>query len=94
MNADQQCSSYDSDSVLDCILDTHSSENDGRTFRLTNCTGKELVKTLSDCADINITEARIDLKRTNAEDVSDEVEASHCQLNCSYFAEKKPGGSC
>ena len=84
VNVDQHCSSLDSGSVLDCILDTHSSQNDGKAFRLTNCTGNELVKTLSD-----ITEARMDLKGTNAEDANAEAEASHCQLNCSYFAEEK-----
>ena len=48
------------------------------------------MKPLSDCTDINITDSGMDLKGTNAEDVNDEVEASHCQLNCSYFAEKNP----
>ena len=76
VNADQHCSSHDSGSVVDCILDTHSSENYGKTFRLTNCIGNELVKTLSDCTDMNITEAKMDLKGTNAEDVNHEVEAS------------------
>ena len=82
VDADQHCSSNYSGSVLDCILDAHSSETGG-PFRLTNCTRKRSEKTLSDCTNMNSTGMRI------AQDNNGDDQLSfQCELNCSQIPEQ------